>query len=436
MRYGRVLPGAARAHSRSIFNVDRARWWHDVGGMTETGPIDLASRAPAHTSRRFLWVAVSLHVIGAMAATMQRLASGSQINNFLIFRGSFFHLLRGQDLYAFYPLEHFDQYKYSPTWALLFAPFALPPIPVGLLLWNAVNAIALCAAIAALLPARAAAFTLLIAFFEALGAIQNSQSNGLVAALMVWALVAAERERETVGATAIAIGTSIKIFPVASGLFGLLGARPWRHVAACVVAGVALLAVPLVVTPLATLGAQHRAWGAIEATDQVTRGMMWLGGAIEAFVPGNVPHAPIQLVGVLWLLATAWLARWRWEDGLVRRLLLASLLLFATVFNHQAESPSYVIAFTGLGIWWSVLPRARWRDVVMLATLLLGSLAGTDLTSQAWRTTYHQGWQLKAIVASAAWIAMQYDVMRAVTGSRTLPDATASTATATPSRAT
>jgi hypothetical protein len=230
----------------------------------------------------------------------------------------------------------------------------------------------------------------------------------------------------------MAAGTSIKIFPITSGLFGLLGARPWRHLASCVVVGLVLLALPLLVTPLATLGMQYRSWGAIEATDHITRDMMWLGGAIEAFVPGNVPHAPIQVLGVTWLLITAWFARARWHDALVRRLLLASLLLFATVFNHQAESPSYVIAYTGVGIWWSVMPRARWRDVVVLGTLLLGSLGGTDLTSKAWRATYYQGWELKAVVASVSWLALQWDLWRAIRASRTLPGAAASPAAATP----
>ena len=54
--------------------------------------------------------------------------------NFEIFRTASRHLVSGQDLYAEYPAEHTDRFKYSPTFALLFAPFAWLPWPLALLL--------------------------------------------------------------------------------------------------------------------------------------------------------------------------------------------------------------------------------------------------------------------------------------------------------------
>jgi hypothetical protein len=76
--------------------------------------------------------------------------------NFEIFRTSSRHLLTGQDLYAEYPGEHVDRYKYSPTFALLFEPFALLPWPLALFLWSALNALLLFVAVERVLPPRAA----------------------------------------------------------------------------------------------------------------------------------------------------------------------------------------------------------------------------------------------------------------------------------------
>ena len=45
-------------------------------------------------------------------------------NNYLIFKQSFFNLLSSKDLYIHYPLFHFDLFKYSSTFALLFGVFA------------------------------------------------------------------------------------------------------------------------------------------------------------------------------------------------------------------------------------------------------------------------------------------------------------------------
>ena len=372
------------------------------------------SPAPSPAQRRWLWLMIGIHLLVPTLATVQRLARDGKINNFLIFRSSYYHLMRGVDLYTAYPAEHFDLYKYSPTWAMLFAPFAALPVPAGLLLWNLLNAASLAIAIGMLLSTREAAWALLIVFFEALGATQNAQSNGLAAALMIGAFIAAERSHLALGGWAVAAGTSIKLFPISAGLFGLLSPHRVRHVLWCLISGAALLALPLLVTPFDTLLMQYRSWGALSAKDALSIGQMWIGGSVETFRGASISHAPIQAVGLAWLLASGWYAARAWHDTTVRRLMLASVLGFATIFNHKGESPTYVIAFAGIGIWWSILPRAGWRNVLVLLAFVVGSLGGTELVPPAYRTAYHQGWQLKAITTTVAWIALQWDVWRSV----------------------
>src|SRR3977135_2266222 len=60
-------------------------------------------------------------------------------NNFLIYRAATENLLRGSDLYVAYPERHFDLFKYSPTFALAFWPFAVAPTLPSLLLWNSAS---------------------------------------------------------------------------------------------------------------------------------------------------------------------------------------------------------------------------------------------------------------------------------------------------------
>ena len=55
---------------------------------------------------------------------------------YLIFKQSFFHLIEGKDLFILYPQEHWDLYKYSPTFSLLMAPLAILPDVVGLFFWK------------------------------------------------------------------------------------------------------------------------------------------------------------------------------------------------------------------------------------------------------------------------------------------------------------
>ncbi len=357
---------------------------------------------------------VGLHVVAAIAITLQQTVGGAQSNNFTIFRESFWHLVREQDLYSAYPGVTFDIFKYSPSCALLFAPFALLPNDAGLLLWNLVNAVVLCWAVVRLLPGRGAAWALGICLFEAIGAMQNTQSNGLVAGLMIMGATAALQERFGSSSMSIMSGAAIKIFPLSVGVFGLLSPSRLKFLAWCAGAGALLLAAPLLVTPLEQLIAQYRSWNAVEVRDLGKTGMWWIGGVLEVLTGRALPHIPFQLAGVLWLGASAWYSRHHWRVPMVQQLLVASTLGFVIVFNHMSEPPTFVIGFAGVGIWWAALPRRRWRDALVIAAVLLGSLGGSDLVPNEIQRVWHYESRLKALVVIAAWCAMQYDLWRLV----------------------
>ena len=69
---------------------------------------------------------------GALAGAISA-AAGSSLN-LEIFRNASLALVRGADIYAASP---FDLYKYSPTVALLFLPFAWVPTWLTAVLWPA-----------------------------------------------------------------------------------------------------------------------------------------------------------------------------------------------------------------------------------------------------------------------------------------------------------
>src|SRR5207237_4286692 len=102
------------------------------------------------------------------------------------------HLFEGRDLYAEDPEQHSDRFKYSPSFAMLFAPFAWLPWPLALFLWSALNAIALFVAVERVVPGRRGLLAVLVLHLEVLRGMQNGQSNALVAALIILAYAALE----------------------------------------------------------------------------------------------------------------------------------------------------------------------------------------------------------------------------------------------------
>jgi hypothetical protein len=370
--------------------------------MTST-PIDPSDQRRAR--RLELFVAV-LWGAAVVAATIQQ-GIAQQNNNFLIFRAASLHLLHGQDLYAAYPAEHFDNYKYSPTFALLFLPFALPPFVPAVLLWNALNAGVLYLALGAVLPRRAATIARAIVFLDMLGSLQNVQSNALVAGLMILTFTAYERRQTVLGSLAAAIGTNIKVFPLAAASFAIFHPRKLRVALALAASFIGLALLPLLVTSPSRLAAQYASWRAIEASDALERGFAVMEH-VEVLFHLGLPNWPFQLFGVLALVAPTLVRRERWSEWGFRRLYLCSVLIFCIVFNHQAESPTFVIGVAGAAIWFAALERrSRWEWFLFAFVLVCTVLASSDAMPKVIQDRFFDPYHFKSVPLLLVWVEIQ-----------------------------
>jgi hypothetical protein len=406
--------------------------WEYFGVAIDIGPTNWFTSTRLARLRRIL---LGLYLFAAFAdATAKMLVTNETLNrafsrvlppraakvvqgerqpggNFEIFRAASRHLVRGEDLYAFRPAELRDRFKYSPTFALLFAPLAWLPWPLALFLWNALNALLLFASIDRLLPRGPAVFSQACLFPEVLRSMQNAQSNALVAALIILTFVALERGRTWRAATTALLGACIKIFPLAALTFAIPRRKTLQVALAAPLVGLVLLLAPLLVTGPATLLAQYRSWGGTEALDAQQRWFSVMELLHRAF-GADWPSWSVQVAGVVVLLAPLALRRARWADAGFRTLYLCSVLLFVCLFNHQAERSSYLIAFTGSTIWFAVGVRTLPRSILYTVALLSIPLMSTLLpVPDAFRSPTAMLFRL-AIPTLAIWIAIQRDLLK------------------------
>src|SRR3979490_1122322 len=174
-------------------------------------------------SRRLM---LGLYAASAALVTLQQ-AVFAHSNNFSIFRSASLNLFAGRDLYAAHPEQHIDFYKYSPTFALLFAPLAYLPFALAFLCWSLLNALLLWYALDRLFPERQATLALTLLYFEMLLTLQYGQSNTLVAALMILTFVAFEAGQPLGAALSVTLGAAVKLFPLAGvSLAALCPPRP------------------------------------------------------------------------------------------------------------------------------------------------------------------------------------------------------------------
>ena len=335
-------------------------------------------------------------------------AAANQNNNFEIFRTSWLNLLSDKDLYAT-SLRHFDLFMYSPTFAVLFAPFAVLPFWLGVLLWNGANAGALYWGLGRVLSAEQAFVARLIVFMDTVGSMQNAQSNALVAGLIIITFAELERRREFRASLAVAIGTAIKIFPLVAVVFSIF--RPWRvprFALYCLIVGVLLLSAPLLFMSPDALIDQYRTW---MSHQRVKDGGYSIMHHLQMWLGVTWANWPVQLLGAVVLLAPL-IQVPHWGDLRFRLLLLASTLMFCVLFNHAAESPSFVIAVAGVSIWFAVSPRDRVSWTVLAMVIVGTVLSASEAMPAVLRQHVFVPYKLKTLPVLLVWALTQVELWR------------------------
>ncbi len=363
-----------------------------------------------------LWITYTAAALGATAQSLW-LRSGrgayTAYENYVIFRNAFGHLLQGLNPYAPYPDEQWDLYKYSPAFALFMAPFAYLPDAVGLLLWNLLNALPLLWAILHLpvLSMQRRCWVGWFVLLELLISLQNSQSNGLMAAFFLLAWVAAEHVHAAAAAGWAVAGGFLKIF----GFLALVPAAVYPHRWALVV-WAALWTAALTLLPATFIGLEALLrtyqwwWELLRSDHQASVGLSVMGW-LHSWFGWHPPKTGVVAFGLVALLASTWAVAYRHRFSqtslpapVATAYLWASTLLWVVIFNHKAESPTFIVALCGVAIWyWSTpQPTPRMRLLLWLA-FVMASLSPSDLFPLAVRTAFVQPYVLKAVPCIVVW---------------------------------
>lgn len=323
------------------------------------------------------------------------------VNNYIIFKSSFHFLTAGEDLYALHPETHFDYYKYSPSFPLFMAPFhALPDLP-GVLLWNLLNSLLLIWGLLRLRIAdrRKEALVLLFVLLETATSLQNSQSNGLMAGLAVWSLVFFRDGNRWQGTLLAALSASIKVYGGLTVLIFLFDQQRFKSM--LLFAGWCLLiaALPLLVVSPEQLKFLYVSWGRLLSSDHDASTGISMMGLLAPWFNFASLKTVITLSGLAALTFFVLIAMAiRPNDPQLRGLLiLGHLLVWMVLFNHKAESPTFVIAVTGAMLLFAAgVPGRQWNWMLVLL-LVLTCLSPTDLFPRSLRDNWIVPYSLKAL---------------------------------------
>lgn len=368
-----------------------------------------AERYPWIFSPKFPWI---VFTIAAVVASVHRIILGDQsFNNYVIFEKSFDHLLAGIDLYAAYPNDHYDLFKYSPTFALLMAPFAALPREVGIVLWNLLNMLLPVWAFSKLsIPQKEKSLILFILFIELLSSVQNAQSNGIMLGLIVGAFAYFEKGKPVAALLLICLGFYLKLFAAVAGLLFLFYPDKIKSVLSGVFFVVLFAFLPLVVVSWDTLMMQYQSWFALLGNDPAHAQNFSFMTLLERTAGLKTSDAAFLIPGAILLILP--MLRLREFSKLSFRLLyLCSILIWVVIFNHKAESPTYCIALGGIALWYITGTKNTIRNALMILAFILVALSPTDMFPPYVRTHFVNPYALKALIPVIIWMYITCDLL-------------------------
>ncbi len=337
----------------------------------------------------------------------------TRYNNYVIFKQSFAHLIQHTDLYIPYVQEYYDLYKYSPSFALFMGLFYYLPDIVGLLLFDLLNVVVFIAAIKKLGFDNTRLSLLLLFLLLEMGiSLNSSQTNMLMAGLITFAFVLLEKDKPFWAAFCIAASVFIKLFGIVALVLWLLYPRKFKFALYTVVWFCILGLLPLLVVPVQSLVQQYRNWSTLLKNDHdASYGISFMGW-IHSWFSVNIPKAATVLLGAM-VFCLPFIRTALYRSYTFRLQLLASILLWVVVFNHKGESPTYIIAMEGVGIWYFSQAPDKYRQLLLWFCLIFTSFSSTDLITPRWVINHIvEPYALKAVFCSVVWCTLIIGLLR------------------------
>ena len=372
-------------------------------------------RKPFFSNPRTLF---GLWTLLAVVAGLTKIAPHRH-NNFLIFRGVFWHTIQKLSLYDFYPTEYNDHNHYGPIFSLVIAPFAVVPDAIGLLGWLVVLALGMYYAVRRLpLEEGRQIFLYWFCAHELLTALQMQQFNIAIAAIIIGSFAAIEKGREVTAAFLIVLGTFVKLYGVVGLAFFFFVKRKPRFIMALIGWSVVCFVAPMLISSPEYVVGQYVEWYERlaakngENTFSLMQNISLLGMIRKASGSASYSDLLIILPGLA-LFGLPYLRFGQYRHLAFRYAILSSVLLFVVLFSTGSESSTYIIPFAGIALWYATSPwkRSGWDVALLVFAFVLSSLSPSDLFPRSLREAYVLPYALKALPPTLIWLRLSYELL-------------------------
>lgn len=358
----------------------------------------------------FIWF--SLAIVALLSEILRGLGS---IDNFLIFRGVFYHVVNKTNLFAFYPSEYNSYNNYGPSFSLIIAPFAVLPIYIGCFIWGIANAFLLFIAIKILpLDRKSILIIYWICCIEMMTSIHSVQFNSMFTAFIIFAFIFVRQGKDWIATLFIALTILSKIYGVAGLVFFFFSQNKPQFISSLLVWLCFFFFIPMAYSSPEYIIKTYEEWyfQLIKRSAQNISDSLVAGGT-DISLPGMIRRIfkyfgsidlYLILVGAILILLPIFSKKISSAKNMDLKY-LALALISIVIFSPASESPTYIIAVTGCAIWFVTLglPVSIYERIILVLVFLLTILSPTDIVPATIRKEFIVKFALKALPSLIIW---------------------------------
>jgi len=358
-------------------------------------------------------------LISIISAISKYLGGPGSYNNYLIFRNVFTNTLAEKNIYLQYPDVHFDSNHYGVFFSVLIAPFAILPDWLGMVLWNVANTLVFLFAIHKLpFSSQKKAFFSWLCLQEFITAAVSLQFNVALTGLLILSAVYIYERKETQSAISILIGFFVKLYGIAGLSAFFFIKNKGKFILSLLGFGVLFLILPMLISS-PNFGLQSYAdW--FQSLSEKNISNHTLGNrqdyslmGIVRRVLGNpdISNLVFLIPGIL-VFALPYLRIKQYKNLPFQLMILASTLLFIVLFSSSSESPTYIIAVSGVMIWF-IMQKEKSPFIIglLIFVIVLTCFSFSDLFPKFIKENYVMKYSLKALPCCIVWFRVMYELM-------------------------
>ncbi|MCG2791973.1 MAG: DUF2029 domain-containing protein [Weeksellaceae bacterium] len=358
-------------------------------------------------------------IVAAITAYTKYKRGTGGYNNYLIFKGVFYNTLQERNIFLQYPDLFFDSNHYGVFFSLLIAPFALLPDAFGAVLWNVASTLVFLFAIYKLPFSDAKkSFFGWLCLQEFITAATYFQFNMILTGLLMLSAIYIYQRKEARSAFAILIGTFVKVY----GIVGLSGfffiKNKTRFIISLLTIAILFFVLPMFISS-PQFGVQSYADWYHSLTEKnlsnqslTSRQDYSLMGVVRRVLGKADISNLLFLVPGFALFMLPYFRIKQYQFLPFQLMILASTLLFIVLFSSSSESPTYIIAVSGVAIWFLMQQKISKIDIGLLVFVMIFTcFAFSDLFPKAIKEDVFIKYSTKAIPCILIWFRVMYELL-------------------------